>query len=60
LGILPMSVLIDYQKWAFPVEQMMRINRYWILRKLFWLIERILFKLDKWKEKCLGCREVKM
>lgn len=46
-GILPRSVLKDYERWSFPIEQMMRINRYWITRKIFWLIERVLFKWDK-------------
>jgi glycosyltransferase involved in cell wall biosynthesis len=45
--ILPMSVLKDYERWSFPIEQMKRINRYWITRKIFWLIERVLFKWDK-------------
>ena len=46
--ILPMSVLKDYERWSFPIEQMMRINRYWIIRKGFGLVERLLFKYEKW------------
>ncbi|MBV5283120.1 MAG: glycosyltransferase [Paludibacter sp.] len=45
--ILPMSVLKDYERWSFPIEQMKRINRHWITSKIFWLIERVLFKWDK-------------
>lgn len=45
--ILPMSVLKDYERWSFPIEQMKRINRYWITRNGFWLVERLLFKIDK-------------
>ena len=45
--ILPMSVLKDYESWSFPIEQMKRINRYWITRKMFWFIERLQFKYEK-------------
>jgi glycosyltransferase involved in cell wall biosynthesis len=47
-GILPISVLKDYESWAFPIEQMKRINRYWITRKMFWIVERVLYKWEKW------------
>jgi glycosyltransferase involved in cell wall biosynthesis len=47
-GILPISVLKDYERWSFPIEQMIRINRYWIINKIFWMTERILFKCEKW------------
>jgi len=46
--ILPVSVLIDYERWAFSIDQLRRINQYWITRKIFRLIERIFFKLEKW------------
>ncbi len=46
--LLPASVLADYERWAFPIDQMKRINRYWLTRKGFWLEERILFKWEKW------------
>lgn len=45
--ILPMSVLKDYERWSFPIEQMKRINRYWITRNGFRLVERSLFKINK-------------
>jgi len=46
--ILPISVLADYERWAFSIDQIKRINRYWITRKGFWLVERVLFKWEKW------------
>jgi len=46
--ILPASVLADYERWAFPIDQLKRINRYGLTRKGFWLVERILFKWEKW------------
>jgi glycosyltransferase involved in cell wall biosynthesis len=45
--LLPLSVLLDYELYAFPIEQLKRMNRYWITRKGFWLVERILFKWEK-------------
>jgi glycosyltransferase involved in cell wall biosynthesis len=42
------SVLTDYDNYAFLINQIKRINRYWLTRKGFWLIERILFKWEKW------------
>ncbi len=47
LEILPISILKDYESWTFSIEQLKRINRYWITRKIFWLIERIVFKFEK-------------
>ena len=45
--LLPASVVIDYERWAFSIDQQKRINRYWITRNGFWLIERVLFKCEK-------------
>lgn len=45
--ILPPAVLSDYDKHAFDMEQMDRIRRH----KMYWLaylIERVLFKMEKW------------
>ena len=46
--LLPLSVLHDYEQYAFPIEQLKRINRYWFTRTCFMLVERILFKIEKW------------
>ena len=46
--ILPPAILSDYDKHAFDAEQMDRLRR----RHLYWLvyfIERVLFKLEKWR-----------
>lgn len=48
--LLPESVLIDYEKYAFPNEQLERLNRYWLTRKIFWFVERVLFKWEKWRQ----------
>ena len=46
-SILPASVLRDYEKYAFPIEQYQRLKKYH-LWGLMHFIERVLFKLEKW------------
>lgn len=48
--LLPLSVLGDYDQYAFPIEQLKRLNRHRITRKAFWLLERMMFKWEKWFE----------
>lgn len=46
--VLPPAVLADYEKHSFDAEQMDRLRK----RHLYWFvyfIERVLFKLEKWK-----------
>ena len=45
--LLPPAVLWDYDTHAFEMEQMKRLRR-WKLYGLVYLIERTLFKLEKW------------
>ena len=45
--LLPPSVLWDYDTHAFEMEQMKRLRR-WKMYWLVYLIERTLFKLEKW------------
>ncbi|MTK52590.1 glycosyltransferase family 2 protein [Paludibacter sp.] len=47
-SLLSPALLKDYEQWAFPVEQMKRLNKYWLTRKLVWWMERGLFKWEKW------------
>lgn len=46
--ILPPSVLHDYDVFAFPVLQYQRLKKYY-LWGLAYFLERVLFKLEKWK-----------
>lgn len=46
--VLPPAVLADYDKYAFPMEQYNRLKKYH-LWGLVCFIERVLFKLNKWK-----------
>lgn len=46
--LMPPAVLADYDAHAFEMEQMRRLRR-WKLYPLVYFIERVLFKLEKWK-----------
>ena len=46
--ILPASVLHDYDAYAFPILQYQRLKKYH-LWGLVYFMERVLFKLEKWK-----------
>lgn len=49
-NLVPSTILIDYDLYALSINQFKRIEKYWITRILFWIIERILFKFEKWFE----------
>ena len=49
--LVPNTVLVDYDRWAFHIDQIKRLKRHpWAL-KLFWFLERCLFKIEKCKRK---------
>jgi len=45
--LFPQAVLTDYERYAFPIEQMRRLQRHPWAYKMVWFIERSLFKLEK-------------
>lgn len=45
--ILPVGVYKDYMMYSFPMEQFRRIKRHPAAYKLFYFIERVLFKMEK-------------
>lgn len=49
--LIPDSILKDYDKYSFDIEQMSRLHRYPLIYKFVWFIERCLFKIEKWKRK---------
>ena len=49
--LFPKAVLADYERYAFPIEQMQRLQRHPWAYKLVWFIERALFKMEKRKSK---------
>jgi len=55
--LLPTAVLADYDKYEFDIDQMVRLKRYPLIYKTVWLVERCLFKLDKWNAKYWGWRK---
>ena len=44
------AILADYEKWAFPIEQMKRLQRHPWAYRLVWFLERCLFKIEKRKK----------
>jgi len=46
--ILPATILHDYDAFSFPIEQYQRLKKYH-LWGLAYFIERVLFKLEKWR-----------
>lgn len=53
--LLPPAVLADYDKYAFPTTQINRLKKYH-LWSVVYFIERVLFKLEKWKNSLLKCK----
>ena len=49
--LFPDAVLKDYEQYAFPIEQMKRLQRHPWAYKVVWFIERCLFKHEKRKNK---------
>ena len=49
--LLPKAVLADYERYAFPMEQIQRLQRHPWAYKLMWFLERCLFKMEKAKRK---------
>ncbi len=47
--LLPARILADYNTHWRDIDQVNRIKRYKFSRVLFWFIDRVLFKLEKWK-----------
>ena len=49
--LFPEAVLKDYERYAFPMEQINRLQRHPWSYKLMWFLERCLFKVEKRKLK---------
>lgn len=47
--MFPETVLKDYEQYALPISQIKRLKRHPWAYKMFWLLERSLFKLEKSK-----------
>lgn len=49
--LLPKAIFVDYEQYSLPIEQWKIIQRYKLIAKLYWFVERILFKFEKNKRK---------
>lgn len=45
--VMPPAILVDYDKYAFPLQQYNRLKKYH-LWGLVYFMERVLFKFEKW------------
>lgn len=53
-NLFPRTVLADYERFAFPIEQIKRLQRHPWACKLVWFLERCLFKWEKARIKNRG------
>lgn len=49
--LIPAPILADYDKHAFAIDQFERLRRYPFVYKMVWFMERVLFKMEKRKNK---------
>lgn len=49
--LFPRAVMADYEKYAFPIDQIKRLQRHPWAYKMVWFLERCLFKWEKSKQK---------
>ncbi len=47
--LFPQAVLADYERYAFPIEQIKRLQRHPWAYRMVWFLERCLFKVEKAK-----------
>lgn len=52
--LFPKTVLADYERFAFPIDQIKRLQRHPWAYKMVWFLERCLFKWEKVKKKSTG------
>lgn len=49
--LFPATILADYERYTFPIDQYNRLQRHPWAYKLVWFLERCLFKVEKRKNK---------
>ena len=49
--MVPPAILADYDRFAFPIDQIKRLKRHPWAYKMVWFIERCLFKIEKSKNR---------
>jgi glycosyltransferase involved in cell wall biosynthesis len=55
--LIPATILADYDRYHFDIDQMERIKKHRWLYRLFWFAERVYFKIDKWNAKYWGWKK---
>lgn len=59
-ALLPAPVLADYDRYHLAIDQHKRLRRYPLIYKFFYVVERVLFKFDKWEMKYWGWKRLKI
>ncbi len=54
----PPLILADYEKYRYAIEQYNRLQRYKPIFFIFWFVERVLFKFEKWHRKMFGWKKI--
>lgn len=49
--MFPETILKDYARWAFHIDQIKRLQRHKWAYNCIWILERFLFKIEKWNNK---------
>ena len=51
LKMFPETILKDYERWSSHIDHIKRLQRYKWAYSCVWLLERFLFKIEKWTTK---------
>lgn len=57
--LVPAPILSDYDKYYLDIIRIERLKKHPIFYRLFWFIERVLFKFEKWNIRFLGWKSTK-
>lgn len=57
--LVPAPILSDYDKYYLDIVRIERLKKHPIFYRLFWFIERVLFKFEKWNIRFLGWKSIK-
>lgn len=49
--LLPQTIIADYERFAFPIDQVKRLQRHPWAYRIVWFLERCLFKVEKAQRK---------
>ena len=52
--MVPPAILADYDRWSLPINRLRRLERHPWANRIVWFLERILFKMEKRRNKRSG------